>query len=164
MAIKLPEELIGSIEFESSLPEMKMNSCKNEDGSMSITYGYDASAIHDYTNMIAREMNEKIEVALMDELMTMNGYVKANACPICQGEVMLMGDKVFIKDFGHYTKEKAGHVDHVKSGTLYDVYRYNCCGYEHSESRTDAGASEIPMNFCPNCGAKVVDVEWKGWQ
>lgn len=136
MAIKLPEELIGSIKFESSLPEMKMNSCKNEDGSMSITYGYDASAIHDYTNMIAREMNEKIEEALMDKLMTMNGY----------------------------TKEKTGYVDHVKSGTLYDVYRYNCCGYEHSESRTDAGASEIPMNFCPNCGAKVVDVEWKGWQ
>ena len=136
MAIKLPEELIGSIEFESSLPEMKMNSCKNEDGSMSITYGYDASAIHDYINMIAREMNEKIEEALMDKLMTMNGY----------------------------TKEKTGYVDHVKSGTLYDVYRYNCCGYEHSESRTDAGASEIPMNFCPNCGAKVVDVEWKGWQ
>lgn len=135
MAIKLPEELIGSIEFDSSLPEMKMSSHKNEDGSMSITYGYDAYAIHDYVNMIAREMNEKIEGALMDELMTMNGYAK----------------------------EKTTYVDHMKSGTLYDVYRYTCCGYEHSESRTDAGASEIPMNFCPSCGAKVVDVEWKGW-
>lgn len=49
------------------------------------------------------------------------------------------------------------YVDHVKSGVLYDVYRYNCCGYEHSESRTDAGASEIPMNWCPNCGAKVIN-------
>ena len=59
---------------------------------------------------------------------------------------------------------REGHMEIAKSGTLYNVYRYTCCGYEHSESRTDAGASEIPMNFCPNCGAKVVDVEWKGWQ
>ena len=50
------------------------------------------------------------------------------------------------------------HVNHVKSGALYDVWFYDCCGYGHSESRTDTGASEIPMNYCPNCGAKVAEV------
>lgn len=48
------------------------------------------------------------------------------------------------------------YVEYMKSGALYDVYRYTCCGYEHSESRTDAGASEIPLNWCPNCGARVI--------
>lgn len=47
------------------------------------------------------------------------------------------------------------NVERIKSGVLYDVYHYTCCGYEHSESTTDAGASEIPLNFCPNCGEKV---------
>lgn len=54
---------------------------------------------------------------------------------------------------------REGHVEHVKSGALYDVFRYTCCGYEHAESRTDSGASEIPMNWCPNCGAKIVEKE-----
>lgn len=55
-----------------------------------------------------------------------------------------------------YVMERTCRIEHVKSGTLYDVWRYTCCDYEHSESRTDAGASEIPQNYCPNCGAKVV--------
>ena len=55
--------------------------------------------------------------------------------------------------------ERTCKVEHVKSGTLYDVWRYTCCGYEHSESRTDAGASEIPLNFCPDCGARVVGMK-----
>ena len=84
---------------------------------------------------------------------------KLKSCPICCGEVMLMGDRVFIKDLGYFAKHRECHVNHVKSGALYDVWRYNCCGYEHSESRTDAGATEIPMHYCPNCGAKVVEVE-----
>ena len=54
---------------------------------------------------------------------------------------------------------REGYVEHVKSGALYDVFRYTCCGYEHAESRTDSGASEIPMNWCPNCGAKIVEKE-----
>ena len=73
-------------------------------------------------------------------------------------------DQMFVIEFADIGKitcipYRECYVDHVKSGTLYDVYRYNCCGYEHSESRTDAGVSEIPMNFCPNCGAKIVEKE-----
>ena len=81
--------------------------------------------------------------------------IEFNLCPICQGEVMIMGDKVFIKDLGHYVKEKTCNVENVKRGTSYDVWRYTCCGYEHSESNTDAYATSIPMNYCPNCGARV---------
>ena len=49
------------------------------------------------------------------------------------------------------------YVESVKRGTLYDVWRYTCCGYEHSESNTDTYATSIPMNYCPNCGARVIN-------
>ena len=46
----------------------------------------------------------------------------------------------------------------VKSGVLYDVWRCSACGYEHAESRTDPGATELDPNFCPNCGGRVKEV------
>ena len=52
---------------------------------------------------------------------------------------------------------REGHMEIAKSGPSYIVYRYTCCGYEHAESKTDTGASEVPPNWCPNCGAKIVD-------
>ena len=58
-----------------------------------------------------------------------------------------------------YFPERTCCIEHVKSGALYDVWRYTCCDYEHAESKTDAGASEIPTNFCPKCGARVVGVK-----
>ena len=81
--------------------------------------------------------------------------MELKSCPICSGEVMLMGDRVFIKDFGYFVKEKTGHMEIVKSGPCYIVYRYTCCGYEHSESKADMGASEVPPHYCPYCGAKI---------
>ena len=50
-----------------------------------------------------------------------------------------------------------GHLAIAKSGPCYIVYRYTCCGYEHAESKTDMGASEVPPYYCPNCGARIVD-------
>ena len=43
------------------------------------------------------------------------------------------------------------------SGTLYDKWRCSKCGYLHVESRIDGGATELDPNYCPNCGAKVVE-------
>ena len=53
--------------------------------------------------------------------------------------------------------EREGCVSVEKSGPCYTVYHYSCCGYEHAESKTDFSATEIPANYCPNCGAKIVD-------
>lgn len=44
-----------------------------------------------------------------------------------------------------------------KHGPLYDVYSCSVCKYEYAESRTDRGATDLVPNYCPNCGAKVVD-------
>ena len=116
MTIKLPKEMIESgIEFETSLPEMKMYSHKNEDGSMSITYGYDVSAIDSYIKMMASEMNDKIESALMDGLMAMNGYVKEQTCRIDRR----VPDAPFCSE----------------------------CAYDWDND----------WNYCPNCGAKVLN-------
>ena len=43
-------------------------------------------------------------------------------------------------------------VQHVKSGAMYDVWRYTCCGYEHAERVSEEA---IPQNFCPNRGKRV---------
>ncbi len=53
-------------------------------------------------------------------------------------------------------EERTCHIECVKSGPLYDVVRFDCCGKEYSESRTDDGATELPLAVCPFCGAKVV--------
>lgn len=54
-------------------------------------------------------------------------------------------------------EERTCRIEYVKSGPFYDVFRFDCCGMEYSESRTDDGATELPLAVCPFCGAKVVD-------
>ena len=53
--------------------------------------------------------------------------------------------------------ERTCKMELVKSGQIYSVWRFSCCGYEHSENRTDGGATELPGTRCPKCGAKVVE-------
>lgn len=53
-------------------------------------------------------------------------------------------------------EERTCHLECVKSGPFYDVFRFDCCGKEYSESGTDDGATELPLAVCPFCGAKVV--------
>lgn len=53
-------------------------------------------------------------------------------------------------------EERTCHLECVKSGPFYDVFRFDCCGKEYSESRTDDGATELPLAVCPFCGAKVI--------
>lgn len=53
-------------------------------------------------------------------------------------------------------EERTCHLECVKSGPFYDVFRFDCCGKEYSESRMDDGATELPLAVCPFCGAKVI--------
>lgn len=54
-------------------------------------------------------------------------------------------------------RERTCHMDPIKSGPLYNAWRFSCCGFEWVESNTDAGVSELPGTYCPSCGAKVVE-------
>ena len=53
--------------------------------------------------------------------------------------------------------ERTCKMELVKSGPIYRVWRFSCCGYEHSENVTDGGATELPGTRCPKCGAVVND-------
>ena len=43
------------------------------------------------------------------------------------------------------------------SGTLYDKWRCSECGYLFVEPRCDQGYMDLESNYCPSCGAKVVE-------
>ena len=53
--------------------------------------------------------------------------------------------------------ERTCKMELVKSGPIYSVWRFSCCGYVHSENVTDGGATELPGTRCPKCGAVVND-------
>ena len=44
----------------------------------------------------------------------------------------------------------------IKSGPVYDVWHFDCCDREYAENKTDAGATELPLNVCPFCGTSVM--------
>lgn len=44
----------------------------------------------------------------------------------------------------------------VKSGSVYDVWHFDCCDREYAENKTDAGATELPLDVCPFCGTSVL--------
>ena len=55
-----------------------------------------------------------------------------------------------------YYPERTCKMKLVRRGPIYSVWRFSCCGYEHSENRSDVGATKLPGTRCPKCEAKVV--------
>lgn len=60
-------------------------------------------------------------------------------------------------DCGYYKPDKVGYIVKMKDGAIYNVWKYTCCGLEYVESKCDNWATEIPQNYCPNCGTRIVD-------
>ena len=129
MAIKVPDNFRQSdYGVEISIPKPDMECEKNEDGSFSLYARYNCD-ISDLAREAAREMYDKIEAELMDELLRLNGYVPERTC----------------------------HMTPVKHGTVFDVWKFDCCGFEFAESGCERGQTELPGTWCPNCGARVVE-------
>ena len=101
MGIKLPDNFsLSTYEFKSSIPNPDVGCKKNEDGSLTLYNRYS----HDISNFIkeaAKEMSDKIEAELMDELLRLNGYVPERTCEI-----------EFVEDyeFGIYDYLSCGHI------------------------------------------------------
>ena len=53
--------------------------------------------------------------------------------------------------------ERTCHMNLVKDGPIFDVWKFDCCGFEFAESGCERGQTELPGTCCPNCGAKVVE-------
>ena len=72
----------SGIKFETSIPEVKINSQKNDNGTISITAGWTTDDIYKYVDMAAKEIYDKFDADLLDKLMEMNGCVKERTCHI----------------------------------------------------------------------------------
>ena len=53
--------------------------------------------------------------------------------------------------------ERTCHWELEHSGTLYDKWCCSKCGYLFVEPRCDQGYTDLEPNYCPNCGARVVE-------
>ena len=94
MAIKVPDNFRPSdYGIELSIPKPDMECRKNNDGSFSLYAGYSCDCISDFAREAAREMTDKMEAELIDELLRMNGYVperdgeQPNYCSNCGSRI-----------------------------------------------------------------------------
>ena len=127
MAIKVPDKFRPSdYGVKISIPKPDIECRKNEDGSFSMYAGYSCDSISDLAREAAREINDKMEAELIDELLRMNGYVPERTCKAEQ-------------DY-----------DAMDDG-IPDCRIWKCsCGESFPFWRG------LNPCFCPNCGAKVI--------
>lgn len=78
--IKVPDNFRPSdYGIKLSIPNPVIESSKNKDGSFDMHVGYSCD-ISDLVRKAAREMNDKMEAELIDELLMLNGYVPKRTC------------------------------------------------------------------------------------
>lgn len=126
--IKVPDNFRPSdCGIKLSIQNPVMEPKKNDDGSFSLRAGYAYKDVSDFVREAAREMNEKMEAELIDELLRLNGYVPER---MCKAE----------RDY-----------DAMDNG-IPDCRIWKCsCGESFPFWRG------LNPCFCPNCGAKVVE-------
>ena len=78
--IKLPKDFIAAdYKFDFAIPIAKFETVKASEG-FEFRVVYAANEIQEFVQRAANEMNEKIEAAIMDELLRLNGYVPERTC------------------------------------------------------------------------------------
>lgn len=81
MTIRIPDSLRDTeinIGVEIPQPEIRME--KNKDGSMSLSAHYDMCDISEFAWCVAKELNDDIEKAFIEDLLELNGYIKERTC------------------------------------------------------------------------------------
>ena len=130
MAIKVPDKFRPSdYGIVLSIPKPDMECRKNEDGSFDLRAVYNYDGISGIVREAAREICDKMESELIDELLRMNGYVPERTC---HKELMITEN---------YT------------GTEVEYFGCSECGQWLSE--TDCYGLGDGPNYCENCGCKV---------
>ena len=127
--IKLPKDFIDEgYKFDIAIPTAKIETARIPEGSFDLRVWYETNEINEVAKQAAREMNEKVEAAIMDELLRLNGYVPERTCRMDL-------------NFDYDGDCPAYYRDFVCSKCK-DDFIY----YKHSR-----------INYCPHCGAKVVE-------
>lgn len=133
MAIRIPESLRDAeVNISVDLPKPKITTKADKDGSLSLSASYDMGEIDKLARRAAKELNEKVENAVIEELLELNGYVKGCSMErTCRME---------------YDNSKHGvYCSHC--GERMDVYTW--------EHHVDGTAGYL-YPFCYWCGSKVV--------
>lgn len=127
--VKLPKDFIAAgYEFDVAIPSAKFETARTPEGSVVFRVGYETNAIEEFTQQVAHEMNKKVEAAIMDELLRLNGYAPERTCRM------------------EYNERKRG------------VYCSCCGKRMSSFVCNDYGdEKEYTYPFCCMCGARVVD-------
>lgn len=136
MVIRIPESLRDAlrdaeINISVELPNPKIETKADKDGSLSLSASYDIGEIYKTASNVANAIYEAVDNAVIEELLVLNGYVKGcSADRTCKAEL----------DY-----------DAMEDGVP-DCRIWRCsCGEAFPYWR---GCNPI---FCPNCGAKVVE-------
>ena len=123
--VKLPKSFIEEgYKFEAAIPTAKLETERTPEGSFVLRACYETNEIEELAQEVAIEMTDKIEAAIMDELLRMNGYVPERTC--------------------EFDSQACGKRRCKRCGAFVSVGSVcDCFGC-------------IPVKYCPNCGAKVV--------
>ena len=136
MAIRIPESLRDALKdaeiiISVELPNPKIATKADKDGSLSLSASYDIGEIYKTASNVANAIYDAVDNAVIEELLELNGYVKGcSADRTCKVE----------QDY-----------DAMEDG-IPDCRIFRCsCGDSFPFWR---GCKPI---FCPNCGARVVE-------
>ena len=78
---KLPKDFIDAgYKFEIEIPTPKFETVRTTGGSIALRAWYESNEIDEFAKQAAREINFKVEAAIMDELLRLNGYVPERRC------------------------------------------------------------------------------------
>lgn len=125
--IKLPEDFIAAeYEFDSAIPTMKLEMGKAANDSVVLRASCGMNEIEKFARQAAREINTKVEAAIMDELLKLNGYIPKRAC------------QMVFKSDGVYCSNCNERMDDYTCDWLFNR------------------AMEYSYPYCYNCGTKVV--------
>ena len=124
--IKLPKDFIAAdYKFDFVIPIAKLETVKTSEG-FEFRAVYEDNEVQEFIQHATHEMNEKVEAAIMDELLRLNGYVPELTCQMVS---------------------KSGGVYCSNCNERMDDYT---CDWFFNE------AMEYSYPYCYNCGAKVV--------
>lgn len=79
--IKLPKDFIAAgYKFDAGILSPKFETAMTPDGSTVFRAGYETNEVEEFAQNFARKITERVDAAIIDELLRLNGYVPEKTC------------------------------------------------------------------------------------